>query len=53
MAMIKMCLLWFCACSPHAGFGLDGWAGPHTETGYDWTQPEFWQDMAVALERAK
>ena len=27
--------------------------GPHTGTGYDWTQPELWQDMAVALERAK
>ncbi len=53
MAMTKMHLLWFCAFSPHAGFGLDGWAGPHTGTGYDWTQPELWQDMAVALERAK
>jgi FMN-dependent oxidoreductase (nitrilotriacetate monooxygenase family) len=51
--MTKMHLLWFCAFSPHAGFGLDGWAGPHTGTGYDWTQPELWQDMAVALERAK
>ena len=53
MAMTKMHLLWFCAFSPHAGFGLDGWAGPHTGTGYDWTQPELWQDMTVALERAK
>jgi len=53
MAMTKMHLLWFCAFSPHAGFGLDGWAGPHTGTGYDWTQPELWQDMAMALERAK
>ena len=53
MAMTNMHLLWFCAFSPHAGFGLDGWAGPHTGTGYDWTQPALWQDMAVALERAK
>src|SRR6266487_366958 len=52
-AMTKMHLLWFCAFSPHAGFGLDGWAGPQTGTGYDWTQPELWQDMAVALKRAK
>jgi alkanesulfonate monooxygenase SsuD/methylene tetrahydromethanopterin reductase-like flavin-dependent oxidoreductase (luciferase family) len=51
--MTKMHLLWFCAFSPHAGFGLDGWAGPQTGTGYDWTTPELWQDMAVALERAK
>ena len=50
--MTKMHLLWFCAFSPHAGFGLDGWAGPQTGTGYTWTQPELWQDMAVALERA-
>ena len=47
-----MHLMWFCAFSPHAGFGLDGWAGPRT-TGYEWTRPELWQDMAVALERAK
>jgi hypothetical protein len=26
--MTKMHLMWFCAFSPHAGFGLDGWAGP-------------------------
>src|SRR5213592_661617 len=52
-AMTKMHLLWFCAFSPHAGFGLDGWAGPQTGSGYDWTKPELWQDMAVALERAK
>ena len=45
-AMTKMHLLWFCAFSPHAGFGLDGWAGPQTGTGYDWTTPELWQDMA-------
>ena len=32
---------------------MDGWAGPKTGNGYDWTQPELWQDMAVALERAK
>ena len=51
--MTKMHLLWFCAFSPHAGFGLDGWAGPRTGSGYDWTRPELWQDMAVALERAK
>ncbi len=51
--MTKMHLLWFCAFSPHAGFGLDGWAGPRTGTGYDWTTPELWQDMAVALEHAK
>src|SRR5215475_13912763 len=51
-AMTKMHLMWFCAFSPHAGFGLDGWAGPRT-TGYDWTRPELWQDMAVALEQAK
>ena len=51
--MTKMHLLWFCAFSPHAGFGLDGWAGSQTGTGYDWTTPELWQDMAVALERAK
>jgi len=51
--MTKMHLMWFCAFSPHAGFGLDGWAGPRTGTGYDWTRPELWQDMAVALERAK
>ena len=50
--MTKMHLMWFCAFSPHAGFGLDGWAGPRT-TGYEWTRPELWQDMAVALERAK
>jgi hypothetical protein len=52
-AMTKMHLLWFCAFSPHAGFGLDGWAGPQTGSGYAWTQPELWQDMAVALDRAK
>jgi long-chain alkane monooxygenase len=51
--MTKMHLLWFCAFSPHAGFGLDGWAGPWTGSGYDWTRPELWHDMAVALERAK
>ena len=51
--MTKMHLLWFCAFSPHAGFGLDGWAGPQTGSGYQWTTPELWQDMAVALERAK
>ena len=51
--MTKMHLMWFCAFSPHAGFGLDGWAGPQTGSGYDWTTPELWQDMAVALERAK
>jgi hypothetical protein len=47
-----MHLMWFCAFSPHAGFGLDGWAGPRT-TGYEWTRPALWQDMAVALERAR
>ena len=26
--MTRMHLMWFCAFSPHAGFGLDGWAGP-------------------------
>ena len=51
--MTKMHLMWFCAFSPHAGFGMDGWAGPQTGDGYAWTQPELWQDMAVALERAK
>ena len=51
--MTKMHLMWFCAFSPHAGFGLDGWSGPQTGSGYDWTRPELWQDMAVALERAK
>ncbi|ETW96039.1 MAG: hypothetical protein ETSY1_28195 [Candidatus Entotheonella factor] len=51
--MTKMHLMWFSAFSPHAGFGMDGWAGPQTGRGYDWTQPELWQDMAVALERAK
>ena len=51
--MTKMHLMWFCAFSPHAGFGMDGWAGPQTGSGYNWTQPELWQDMAVALERAK
>jgi alkanesulfonate monooxygenase SsuD/methylene tetrahydromethanopterin reductase-like flavin-dependent oxidoreductase (luciferase family) len=51
--MTKMHLMWFCAFSPHAGFGLDGWSGPRTGSGYDWTKPELWQDMAVALERAK
>src|SRR5512145_2830754 len=50
--MTRMHLMWFCAFSPHAGFGLDGWAGPRT-AGYEWTRPELWQDMAVALERAK
>ena len=50
--MTRMHLMWFCAFSPHAGFGLDGWAGPRT-TGYEWTRPELWQDMAMALERAK
>ena len=50
--MTRMHLMWFCAFSPHAGFGLDGCAGPRT-TGYEWTRPELWQDMAVALERAK
>jgi len=50
--MTRMHLMWFCAFSPHAGFGLNGWAGPRT-TGYEWTRPELWQDMAVALERAK
>ena len=51
--MTKMHLMWFCAFSPHAGFGMDGWSGPQTGRGYDWTQPELWQDMAMALERAK
>jgi long-chain alkane monooxygenase len=51
--MTKMHLMWFCAFSPHAGFGLDGWCGPRIGNGYDWTRPELWQDMAVALERAK
>src|SRR5258705_13111019 len=51
--MTKMHLMWFCAFSPHAGFGLDGWSGPRTGSGYEWTTPELWQDMAVALERAK
>jgi alkanesulfonate monooxygenase SsuD/methylene tetrahydromethanopterin reductase-like flavin-dependent oxidoreductase (luciferase family) len=50
--MTRMHLMWFCAFSPHAGFGLDGWAGPRTG-GYEWTRPELWQDMAVALERAR
>jgi len=50
--MTRMHLMWFCAFSPHAGFALDGWAGPRT-SGYEWTRPELWQDMAVALERAK
>jgi FMN-dependent oxidoreductase (nitrilotriacetate monooxygenase family) len=45
--------MWFSAFSPHAGFGMDGWAGPQIGNGYGWTQPELWQDMAVALERAK
>jgi hypothetical protein len=49
----KMHLMWFCAYSPHAGFGLDGWSGPRTGTGYEWTGPELWQDMAAVLERAK
>jgi len=48
--MTRMHLMWFCAFSPHAGFGLDGWAGPRT-AGYEWARPELWQDMAVALER--
>lgn len=51
--MTKMHLMWFCAFSPHAGFGMDGWSGPQTGQGYDWTRPELWQDMAIALERAK
>jgi hypothetical protein len=51
--MTKMHLMWFSAFSPHAGFGMDGWAGPQIGSGYDWTQPELWQDMAVTLERAK
>ena len=51
--MIRMHLMWFCAFSPHAGFGMDGWHGPRTGSGYDWTKPELWQDMVVALERAK
>src|SRR5262245_18946754 len=51
-AMTRMHLMWFCAFSPHAGFGLDGWTGPRT-SGYEWTRAELWQDMAVALERAK
>src|SRR5215475_12640308 len=50
-AMTKMHLMWFCAFSPHAGFGLDGWTGPRT-SGYEWTRPELWQDMAVTLEHA-
>lgn len=50
--MTRMHLMWFCAFSPHAGFGMDGWGGPRTG-GYEWTGPELWQDMAVALERAK
>jgi FMN-dependent oxidoreductase (nitrilotriacetate monooxygenase family) len=50
--MTRMHLMWFCAFSPHAGFGLDGWAGPRTGQGYQWTTPELWQDMAVLLERA-
>jgi hypothetical protein len=51
--MTKMHLMWFCAFSPHAGFGMDGWAGPQVGNGYDWTRPELWQNMSVALERAK
>ena len=31
--MTKMHLMWFCAFSPHAGFGLDGWAGPLAHQG--------------------
>jgi alkanesulfonate monooxygenase SsuD/methylene tetrahydromethanopterin reductase-like flavin-dependent oxidoreductase (luciferase family) len=50
--MTKRPVRWFCAFSPHAGFGLDGWAGPRTGGGYEWTRPELWQDMAVARERA-
>src|SRR4026208_1197986 len=50
--MTRMHLMWFCAFNPHAGFGLDGWSGPRTN-GYEWTRPELWQEMAVALERAK
>jgi alkanesulfonate monooxygenase SsuD/methylene tetrahydromethanopterin reductase-like flavin-dependent oxidoreductase (luciferase family) len=50
--MTQMHLLWFCAFSPHAGFGLDGWTGLRIGHGYNWTQPELWQDMARALERA-
>jgi FMN-dependent oxidoreductase (nitrilotriacetate monooxygenase family) len=49
----KMHLMWFSAFSPHAGFGLDGWHGPRTGEGYEWSRPELWQDMAVRLERAK
>jgi FMN-dependent oxidoreductase (nitrilotriacetate monooxygenase family) len=51
--MTRMHLMWFCAFSPHAGFGMDGWHGPRTGGGYDWAKPELWRDMAVALERAK
>lgn len=51
--MTKMHLMWFCAFSPHAGFGMDGWAGSQAGSGYDWTRAELWQDMSVALERAK
>jgi hypothetical protein len=50
--MTRMHLMWLCAFSPHARFGLDGWAGPRT-AGYEWTRPELWQDMPVALERAR
>src|SRR5262249_59619466 len=50
--MTRMHLMWFCAFSPHAGFGLDGWAGPRT-SGYEWTRPELWQDMAVFKARVK
>jgi len=50
--MTRMHLMWLCAFSPHAGFGLDGWAGPRT-TGYEWTRPELWQDMAAIARRRR
>src|SRR5688572_24975531 len=30
-----------------------GRLGGSRTSGYEWTRPELWQDMAVALERAK
>ena len=50
--MTRMHLMWFCAFNPHAGFGLDGWAGPRTN-GYEWTRPELWQDMPFSVRVGK
>ena len=48
--MTRMHLMWFCAFSPHAGFGLDGWAGIPGRLATSGHGRKLRQDMAVALD---